>query len=211
MDVRLALMTGSDFPVPSCQLTIHQPTVKEIGMIGEKDFFIGAQCLCLDKNLYIQDENLLSTTTNFQIVMMIMSERQEIEKKACILSVLQLLFPDYKPLVTPTAIALNKKDSNVIIDENNFEALQEVFKQVFCLSMSAQDGFNPANDAAKKIADKLMKARQRVAAQKSAENGNGSVLAQYISILAIGLQMPLDSLTNLTIYQVYDLMERYSL
>ena len=81
MDIRLALMTGTDIPVPSCQLTVHQPTIKEIGMIGEKDFFIGAQCLSIEKTMYIQDESLLSNTSNFQIFMTIMSEKQEVERK----------------------------------------------------------------------------------------------------------------------------------
>ena len=91
MDYRLALMTGTDIPVPSCQLTIHQPTIKEIGMIGETEFRIGSYCLILEKADYIQDESLLSTTSNFQIFMAIMSERQEIEKKNNTISVLKLL------------------------------------------------------------------------------------------------------------------------
>ena len=41
MDTRLALMCGIDFPVPECQLTIHQPRIKEIALIGEADFFSG--------------------------------------------------------------------------------------------------------------------------------------------------------------------------
>jgi hypothetical protein len=35
MDIRLSLMTGADIPIPSCQLIMHQPSIKEIGMIGE--------------------------------------------------------------------------------------------------------------------------------------------------------------------------------
>jgi hypothetical protein len=54
-----------------------------------------------------------------------------------------------------------------------------------------------------------MRARQRVAAQK--QDGNGSVFAQYVSSLSIGLKMPLNELLNLTIYQLYDLIERYNL
>jgi len=42
MDYRLALMTGTDIPVPECQLTIHQPKIQEISFIGEQDFFVGA-------------------------------------------------------------------------------------------------------------------------------------------------------------------------
>lgn len=211
MDVRLALMTGVDIPVPSCQIAIHQPTIKEISMIGETNFFIGAQCLCIEKTMYIQDENVLSSTTNFQILMTIMSERQEIEKKNNVISVLNLLFPDYKTLITPASIVLNGNKGNVVIDENNFADLQFYFSKIFCLSGGAQDGFNPANDAAKKIADKLMRARQIVASQKAAQEGSGSMFAQYVSSLAVGLHQSLQDLLNLTIYQIYDLMERYSL
>ena len=41
MDKRLALMCGTDIPVPECQLFIHQPRIKEIALIGEADFFSG--------------------------------------------------------------------------------------------------------------------------------------------------------------------------
>ena len=34
-DLRAALMTGIDIPIPECQLIIHQPTLKEIALIGE--------------------------------------------------------------------------------------------------------------------------------------------------------------------------------
>ena len=40
-DYNLALMTGIDIPVPELQISIHQPTIKEISMIGEQDFFTG--------------------------------------------------------------------------------------------------------------------------------------------------------------------------
>jgi hypothetical protein len=41
MDTRLALMCGVDIPIPECELTIHQPRIKEISFVGERDFFIG--------------------------------------------------------------------------------------------------------------------------------------------------------------------------
>jgi hypothetical protein len=41
MDIRLALMCGTDIPVPECQLIVHQPRIKEISYIGESDFFAG--------------------------------------------------------------------------------------------------------------------------------------------------------------------------
>lgn len=209
MDLRLALMTGVDIPLPAYQLAIHQPTIKEIGMIGEQDFFIGAQCLCLNKSMYIEDESLLKDTSNFQIFMTVMSEGQEADKKENVSKLLNIIFPNYKIIWTPRSILLNSTGGNVIIDENNFENLQEIFQKIFCLSASGKDTFNPGNDAAKKIADKLMRARQRVAAQK--QDNEGSVFVQYVSILSVGLQMPISDLINLTVFQVYDLMERYNL
>ena len=65
MDIRLALMCGIDLPIPECQLVIHQPKVKEIALLGEKDFFVGVQTLCIDKKLIIQDKGLLENTNNF--------------------------------------------------------------------------------------------------------------------------------------------------
>jgi hypothetical protein len=35
MDYRLALMAGTDIPIPECQLTLHQPSIREIAFIGE--------------------------------------------------------------------------------------------------------------------------------------------------------------------------------
>ena len=55
-----------------------------------------------------------------------------------------------------------------------------------------------------------MRGRQRVAEQKG--ELNTSIFSQYLSILAVGLNsMSLNDLMNLTIFQLYDLIERYSL
>ena len=42
-DLRLALMCGSDIPLPFLQISLHQPRIKEIALIGESSFFIGVQ------------------------------------------------------------------------------------------------------------------------------------------------------------------------
>jgi hypothetical protein len=74
MDIRLALMCGTDIPVPELQNSIHQPTIKEISYIGEQTFFVGLHTLTINKNLLTQGKNLLENTTNFQIFMTIMKE-----------------------------------------------------------------------------------------------------------------------------------------
>ena len=212
MDLRLALMCGTDIPVPECQLTIHQPKIKEIALIGEKDFLTGVQCLCLNKSMFAQGESVLSNTTNFQIFMAIMSEKEALEKKIAVQQTCTLLFPNHKVIFTPRSMMVTGNGQNILIDENNFESLQKALSEICCLNSSSMNtqNFNPADKKAKEIADKLMRGRQRIAAQNGEQDV--SIFSQYLSVLTVGIaSMSLNDVMNLTMYQLYDLIERYSL
>ena len=212
LDLRLALMSGIDIPIPECQLVLHQPTIKEIAYIGEKNFFIGVQCLNIRKSMISQGESLLADTNNFQIFMTVMAEPSEVEKKEAVKQVLQLLFPSYKVSFTPRSLLFVGTELTATVDEMNFEALQQVVRQALCVNSGPMDQqtFNPANEKAREIAEKLMRGRQRVAALKGEDKA--SIFAQYLSILTVGLEsMSLHDCLNLTMYQLFDLMERYSL
>lgn len=211
MDIRLALMCGTDIPVPELQTTIHQPRIKEIALIGEQDFFVAVQCLNVNKDQLRQDNLLLQNTSNFQIFMTIMSEKETKDKKDATKALLMLMFPKYNVLFTPRSIMLQGENS-IMIDESNFEALQNISKQVFCINNknNQEQGFNPANEAARKIAEKLMRGRQRVAELNG--QANASIFSQYLSTLTVGLSsMSLQELMDLTMFQLYDLVERYQL
>lgn len=212
MDYRLALMCGTDIAVPECQLILHQPSISEISMLGEKDFFIGVQCLCLYKSMFISEDKIdLSDINNFQIFMTIMQEKQAKDKKKATIQTLSLLFPNYKVLFTPMSMILEQGENSVIIDENNFEQLQEVFRLIFCMKNAPMDqvAFNPQGAKAKEIAQKLMRGRERIAAEHN--DANSSSLSQYLSVLSVGLHLDLESLIKLTMFQLYDLIERFSL
>ena len=212
MDKRLALMCGTDIPVPECQLVIHQPRIKEIALIGEADFFSGIQCLCLNKSMFVKDESLLSDTTNFQIFMTIMSEKEAADKKFAVQQVCTLLFPKYKVSFTPRSVLITGGEAPIMIDETNFEFLQEALTDICCLKTGPMDqqAFNPADAKAREIAEKLMRGRQRVAAQKG--QSNVSIFSQYLSTITVGLgSMSLQNAMDLTMFQLYDLVERYML
>ena len=105
MDIRLALMTGIDIPVPELQTAIHQPTIKEISYIGEQEFFIGLQTLSINKNMIKgQGNSLLENTTNFQIFMTIMKEQETRDKKEAIITLFQLIFPKYQVIMKQMSI-----------------------------------------------------------------------------------------------------------
>lgn len=212
MDLRLALMTGVDIPIQECQLIMHQPTIKEISYIGETDFFIGVQTLGLNKTMFLQDKDVLDDVNNFQIFMTVINEKETEDKKRAVKQVLKISFPKYNVMFTPRSLIFQHESGNVTIDENNFEILQEYIRSVFCSKSGPMDqqAFNPANAKAKEIADKLMRGRQRVAEING--TANSSVFSQYLSSLTVGLNsMSLNDLLNCTMFQLYDLLERYLL
>lgn len=212
MDIRLALITGNDIPIPECQLTMHQPSLKEIAYIGEDDFFKGVQTLCLNKSMFVQEgKTVPENITNFYIFMTIVGEKQTADKAEAVKQVLALVFPQYNIMFSPRSIIFQKDEETYLIDENNFEQLQVTMREVFCSKNGPMDqqAFNPANQKAKEIAEKLMRGRQRVAEQNG--SANASVFSQYLSTLSIGLHIPVGELEKYTMFQLFDSMERYLL
>lgn len=212
MDTRLALMAGTDIPVPECQLVLHQPMIKEIALIGEEDFYNGIQTLCLNKLMFEQGDSVLENISNFEIFMKLMGEPEAADKKAAVQQVLMLLLPNTKVSFTPRSLLFSSNGNIQMVDENTFEYLQNALKEIACLKSGpgSSQSFNPANKQAKEIADKLMRGRQRVAAQKG--ESNTSLISRYVSAMTIAIpSMSLQNLLSLTLYQLYDLVERYGL
>lgn len=212
LDLKLALIAGIDIPIPACQVILHQPTIQEIAYMGEVEFFQALSCLVIDKNQVIEDKTLLPKINNFQIFMTVMQEKEAQEKKEYVITLLTLLFPAYKVQFLPKSIGLVFEGKYNYIDESNFESFQDIIKQVFCFSSQSMQSqsYNPANKKAKEIAEKIMKGRQRVAAQTG--DDKASIFTQYISTIVVGLgSISLKDALELTMFQLFDLMERYGL
>lgn len=210
-------MTGIDIPIPELQLVVHQPRIKEIAYMGEDDFFQAAQYLCLKKESLTSDETVLSTLTNFQVLMKVIEQQQTSEKKIALITLLSLLFPSYQVTMTPNSILFRNAETGEmkIVDKDNFQFLQDTVFEILCLqSLLSGDNvvYNPVNKRAKEIADKIMEGRRKVAEIKSKEANKESIFSRYISVLTIGNDsMTLDDYCNCTIYQLFDLVERYNL
>ena len=207
----MSLMCGIDIPCVELGVSAHQPTIKEIAYMGEKEFFIALQCLCVDKNKFVEDRNLLRETNNFQIFMMIMNDEKTKPQRVNVQNLLSLMFPAYtNVLFTPRSLVLRGDAGNLTIDEQNFEFVQEIAKEIFCFKQtSSESSFNPANKKAEEIARKIAQGRKRVAEIKGTDNV--SIFSQYLSILSVGLHIPLQHLIDLTVFQLFDLNERYQL
>ena len=212
----LLLLSGNDIPFAEAQLTIHNPTLKEIAYVGEENFLKGYQMLNVSKNfLPEQDKVNLDTISNFDILIAILRERNAVMQKnrSCVLMVLALLFPSYAISLKKDSIALKKEgaEEEYHLNRENFENFQSIIKQMFSFSAGEQDSdFNPDGELAARIAQKLRK-RQEKLAELHNESEKVDLYSRYASVLAIGLKQSLLEILNYTPYQLFDQIERYNL
>ena len=209
----LLFLSGNDIPFIEAQITIHPPTIKEIAYIGEEVFFTGCELINFSKNILSEEDKMnLENKTNFDILIAILKERNAVMQKNrnCVEMVLALIFPTYIINITDNAIELEKDEESHLINNDNFESFKSILNQMFSLNKENNRDFNPSGDLAKQIAEKF---RQRH--QKLAELDKGKkkidILSRYVSVLAVGEHKDINSLLNLTVYQLFDEFERFKL
>ena len=209
----LMLLAGNDIPFPGAQVTLHQPTIKEIGYIGEEAFFTGVEYLKFSKDILSEEDRInLERYTDFDILMSMMKQKNvEILKiKVSMEMVLSLIFPEYQ-IIFNDVILLKKDQESHEINANNFADFKSIISQMFSLDKGDGENteYNPGGKLAKQIAEKLKKRRQQLAENKPQQKI--AILNRYISILAVGLQKDMNSLMNYTVYQLFDEFNRYEL
>ena len=221
---KLLLLSGNEIPFIQAQLTVHQPTLKEIAYIGEESFFVGCEYLNFSKNkLKEQDKNHLGSFSSFEILMTMIKEDNEVVKKykTCMELVLLLLFPQYRIDFLPMSIMISKLDENEkrenhLIDQNNFEEFQNIIKQIFCFKEIMKDDidekYNPKGSQAQALVQKFKQRQKRLAKiknQNKHQQLSTSIFSRYISILAVGEKKNINELLQYTVYQLFDEFYRF--
>ena len=210
----LILQTKQDIPFVEAQVNIHQPTIKEISLIGEDNFRLGVALLDFNRFTVInsqEDETVLEAYSDFEILMMVLKEQNEVRQP--VEFVLNLLFPEYKIKIEDAEIVLVGPQGISRINNFNYENFREIIVEMFCLKTKQAEGtYNPSDGLADKIAKKLQERQKKLAAQKNKEAGKStSLFAQYLSILAVGEQKDINQLAEYSVYQIYDEFDRYQL
>lgn len=210
----LLLLSGNDIPFVELGLSIHNPTLKEIALMGEENFFTGYQMLCVSKNLLtVEDKINLDDITNFDILIAILKERNAVmqKNKYCVEMLLAILFQDCEIAFKDKEISLTYKEEVHTLNSSNFDNFQTILKKMFNTGdESDSSNPNPAGQYSKKIAEKLRKRHQKLAELKPNDQPSG-VLNRYISVLAIGLSLSINEVMNFTMYQLFDQIQRYEL
>ena len=210
----LLLLSGNDIPFVGGRINIHPPTIREIGYIGEDTFYSGIHFLNFNKDtLDAKDKSDLADKSNFNIFMSVMNSKKGAKHKTDALMVLTLMFPNVEIKIDKDKILLQQENISVksSINEHNFDEFQNLIRQTFCLNtIEGGKDFNPADALAEKVAEKLNKNRQKVAAKKEG-NKKIDIFSRYVSILSVGLQKDMNVLLGYTVYQLFDEMKRFQM
>lgn len=210
---KMQLILGTDIPFSEGSCTIHQPTLEEISYIGEDVLFTGCGLLKFSKeNLTSEDKTNLNNFTDFNIIMSIINDKgaQLKHNISCAKMVLDLLFPLYTVIITPSAIILAQgEEIKGQINELNYLAFRKILVSIFCLNNTSTE-YNVEGDLAKKIADKLKNYHQKLA-QQNPRTQKVAIFEKYISILTVGEHKDMNSFRSYTVYQLFDEFQRFGL
>ena len=213
------------FSSPSAQLVIYQPSIAEIGMLGEPNFLMAVQVLTKDyKKTISKDNSDLDNLTNFDIIMSIIKEKTENSKLIFvnILQLFELIFPDYKIGVTPNSFIFQVKENNdnlssQIIDNKNFDIFSQYLYEMFALaSFSGQviEDYNPAGDRARALVEKFKKKHEYLAQlrqEKGEDTAVASIFGRYMNVLAVGERKNKNELSQYSVYQLIEEFKRFEL
>lgn len=214
----LTLETGVDIPFMSGGVSIHQPSIKEIGYIGQENFFVGCQLLDFSKDmLESEDKSVLENVNNFDILLTLMNDKNpELkEKRISVFMVLALIFPQYRVIVESNKISLKAPDDDEeigFLNGDNFEEFKNILLTMFCFrDVSGAEEYNPAGDAARAIMEKFKKRKQVLSKQNNTDTNATALFAKYASILSVGLQKDIRQLYEYTVFQLLEEYQRYIL
>ena len=200
---------------------IYSPKLIEIAEIGELEYNNYLGLISLDKD-YFKKNNNLNNELSFE-------EREEFEKEINKLSIFQFIyislyqnihlrqsyldalsffFKEKVYFYENGFLHIDTIDKDKIISDNNFDLIIETIKKSNCLKTNNEDDdYNPANDKAKEIADKIRKSREKVNKLK-AKNNESLDLFDLISAFSTYQKIDLDRVYEMTIFRFYDQFKR---
>lgn len=213
------ILSGMPIVVPNCNVAITQPTVKDICAFGEDDFLTAVQII-VNVEKFVgelrQGNPQLEMLSDFHLLMMVLS--QDISIKSLISEFFNIIFPNYKVIIERNLINFKIEEVKKNIGQlnpMNFEEFQFYLKKLFLPTGTDGDDpdYNPANEQARQIAEKLKKGneiRNKLNQEKNSGQVSQSLIGSYTSILSVGMGMDINIFYNYTLFQLYDSFLRYT-
>lgn len=212
----LRLLSGANIPIINLQQTLRQPTLNDIALFDQKKFFY---CVSMfnssdGKKMSEQIEKEkgmkmeLSDYESFK--QMFFSDKNNIP---LFNSFFMLLFPNLKNIVWnqyQTTIEFEKDKK--ILDDVIFDELKYVILKITGMDkITEKKLFNPANDRASEIAEKIERHRRIVAKEKANLEGGKKeedFLTNMISCMSAISGISINEIMSYTYYQLVKQYQR---
>lgn len=182
----------------------------------ESSFWMGCELLKFDKSIFKgQDAQKLAQFSNLALLLTMVEDKHIDAKKSKVnlLFILAILFPQYQIRFQNLTIILTHVETKetFIINDENFDALQTIIKQMFCLTNLANKQYDPSGKLAEKIAKQIKAGQKKRAQLGPASQKDLSIFNRYISILATAKQKSIYQIMDYTVYQLMDEYNRFML
>ena len=211
-------LSGKPVLIKELNIAITPPTIGDIVMFGEDDFLFATQ-LIVHTNEFVTEikrgNSELEIFSNFQLLMTLIREDNTIRN--ILTNYFDFIFSDYNIDFTDNEIIfyIEQDEKKMVVSRINpftFDLLKDMIENLFIAqSLEEEVEYNPANDLAKQIADKIKAGRKKTAQLRAEQSKDQSMFAQIASSLAIGLQMDINIFFNYTPFQLYDVYRRFFL
>lgn len=229
---KLSVIAGTPVPISSLGMELHQPTIKEIAAIGEREYFSSLGLFMKSdaeefKRITLEDQKEMTfdeqrelemeLSINFGsdfLVFQYLANTVEGAKKN-VESLFYTIFQRIKGIewIPRMGIQFKLDDHVILLDENSFKELKDTILTVLDYESESEkeNGYKAANSLAQEIIDKINKAKEKRQKEGGARNESESALADLCSILASSSNTSLLDVLNLTYPQLVIQHERSSL
>lgn len=229
-DISLQLLAGLPIEIKNIG-KIHQLKLKEIAVIGEQKYNEYLSVISFNKSslsIPIDDEKQkeeIDKLTDFQIILFLCLQDENFRN--ILLKSLKFFFKkevyfdnqigffvfgkvkitkkkiNIKKIIKPQKLQKKKCKYKKVITENKFNEIKNVIKQSNCLrELEKEEEIKPGNERAKKFIEMLKLKKQ------NAPKTNDINLISIISSIAWRSHIGINSVWDLTIYQLYDAFYR---
>lgn len=206
--VKEPILIGSLYPI----------TLREIAEIGERTYNKHLNAITFDIEDIEKikgDEGEEITLTPYEILLVnIFYTDVEVNFHKTIIDALTFFFKEKPTFDERGFFYFGNMSEGRLIHKENFDELRNLLKEQNCLlsKKEKEDIYNPANERAKKIAEKLNKARKKITElkkKKEEKSETSLTLFDLVSILASnGNNLNITNIWDLTMYQFNDQFNR---